>query len=62
MIWGNSTTNKEMIVEAAEEGHLEVEDEEVHLEPGEANSEHPKYSFNLTDCLEYLSLEDLKIP
>lgn len=51
-----------MIVEAAEEGHLEVEDEEVHLEPGEANSEHPKYSFNLTDCLEYLSLEDLKIP
>ena len=50
-----------MIVEAAggEDQEAESEEDQVDLEE---SLEHQKYLFNSTDCLEYLLLEDNKIP
>lgn len=61
MIWENSTINQEMIVEAAGEEDQEAEGEEDQVDL-EESLEHQKYLFNSTDCLEYLLLEDNKIP
>ena len=62
MIWVNSTTNKEVIVEVVGEEDQEVEEEEGQVELEEEDLAHLKYLFSPTDCLEYLLLEDNKIP
>lgn len=40
----------------------EVEEEEGQVELEEEDLAHLKYLFSPTDCLEYLLLEELKIP
>jgi hypothetical protein len=50
-----------MNVEVADVVHQEVEDKEALVGPEEENSGHLKFSFNNTDCLEYLLLEGNKI-